>query len=407
MMFWEIVKSAFTSLKASKMRSFLTMLGIIIGISSVMSMWSIGKGGQEGITGDLKKNGYGKFILTVDSNHAKFRYKYLFDKNSVKELKEEQLFQGVSAYVEDFFGIQMKREKARLRLQMSTLDLEQMDPVEILEGRNFLSFEYSPQEYVITIDHLTARELFGTEEKAIGQEVEISKRRGGSNVAYRVIGVYRNPLESFLKVMKSPFKPHFARIPYENYNAVFDGASGVFPEILIEVKRPEHLGEEMELAKKYLEEKNEIEGIYLTETVASNTESFDKVLSTLNIFVTFASAISLFVGGIGVMNIMLVTVMERTKEIGIRKSLGASNRDILVQFLIEAVILTLLGGLIGLLFGFLISFAAGKVLGIVPLYSLPAIFISLLVSVSIGIIFGVSPARKAAKLNPIDALRTE
>lgn len=161
------------------------------------------------------------------------------------------------------------------------------------------------------------------------------------------------------------------------------------------------------MRKKYLEEKNEIEGIYLTETVASNTESFDKVLSTLNIFVTFASAISLFVGGIGVMNIMLVTVMERTKEIGIRKSLGASNRDVLVQFLIEAVILTLLGGLIGLLFGFLISFTAGKVLGIVPLYSLPAIFISLLVSVSIGIIFGVSPARKAAKLNPIDALRTE
>ena len=107
------------------------------------------------------------------------------------------------------------------------------------------------------------------------------------------------------------------------------------------------------------------------------------------------------------MNIMLVTVVERTKEIGIRKSLGATNRDILVQFLIESVILTVTGGIIGLCFGVLISFTAGKLLGIRPVYSLVSILLSLGVSISIGVVFGVSPARKAANLNPIDALRAE
>lgn len=407
MILWEIIKSAFITLKASKMRSFLTMLGIIIGISSVMSMWAIGRGGQEGITGDLKKNGYGKFTLTVDTNNDKFRYKYLFSLSTVKELEETGMFKGVSAQVEDFFGIKVQNEKERIILNMSTPQFEKMDSVDFVAGRNFLSFEYSPKEYVATIDNLTAETLFGSVEKALGNAIEISKKRQGVNIPYRIVGVFRNPLENFIRVLKTPFYPHFARIPYQNYNHVFDSGTGVFSELILEAKNPENMAESMDFAKKYLEQKNEIQDIYTTQTVASNTESFDKILSTLNIFVTFASAISLFVGGIGVMNIMLVTVVERTKEIGIRKSLGATNRDILVQFLIEAIILTVMGGIIGLIVGFLISFGAGKLLKIKPVYSFTAILVSLSVSIAIGVIFGVSPARKAAKLNPIDALRTE
>lgn len=407
MMLWEIIKSALITLKASKMRSFLTMLGIIIGISSVMSMWSIGRGGQEGITGDLKKNGYGKFILMVDNSNEKFRNKYLFSLDTVAELQKTEMFKTVAARAEDYFGIKVENKKERITLNMSTPAYEKLDPVEFMAGRNFLSFEYSPKEYVMTIDNLTAETLFGSVEKALGKVIQVSKKRQGANVSYRVIGVFRNPLESFIRLMRSPFYPHYGRISYQNYNHVFDKGTGLFPEMIIEARDPNNMGPAMDQGKKYLEKKNEVEDIYMTQTVASDTESFDKILSTLNIFVTFASAISLFVGGIGVMNIMLVTVIERTKEIGIRKSLGATNRDILIQFLIESVILTVTGGVIGLIFGFLISFGAGKALGIKPIYSMTAILLSLAVSTSIGIIFGVSPARKAANLNPIDALRAE
>ncbi|MCI5724325.1 FtsX-like permease family protein, partial [Fusobacterium sp.] len=141
--------------------------------------------------------------------------------------------------------------------------------------------------------------------------------------------------------------------------------------------------------------------------VSNDIESFDKILSTLSIFITLAASISLFVGGIGVMNIMLVTVVERTKEIGIRKALGAKNKDILKQFLFESVILTLLGGLIGILLGVTLALLGGMIVGIKPVFSIMSIIVSMSISVIVGVIFGVSPARKASKLNPIDALRSE
>jgi len=130
-------------------------------------------------------------------------------------------------------------------------------------------------------------------------------------------------------------------------------------------------------------------------------------LSQLNIFVSFVAAISLLVGGIGVMNIMLVSVIERTKEVGIRKAIGATNGDILVQFLMEAVILTGFGGIFGILFGVSLGVGIGSVFGIPPVFSPIYIFGSMFVSTVIGVVFGVTPARKAANLNPVDALRTE
>lgn len=407
MIFWEIIKSAFLTLKASKVRSFLTMLGIIIGISSVMSMWAIGRGAQEQMTGELKKSGYGKFILGVDNSNEKFRHKYFFNLQTVKDLQKAGIVKAVAPQVEDYVGIKIKEEKEGINLNMSTPEFDKIDTVEILAGRNFLSFEYSPKEFVMLLDNLTAESLFGSVQKALGKEVKISKKRQGANVSYRVVGVFKNPSEGFVRLTRDSFYPHFARISYQNYNYTFDKGTGTFTELLMEAKNPENMGKEMEEAKKYIEELNNISEIYTTKTVVSDTEPFDKILSTLNIFVTFASAISLFVGGIGVMNIMLVTVVERTKEIGIRKSLGATNQDILIQFLIESIILTVTGGVIGLILGFLISFGVGRVLGISPVYSMTAILLSLAVSSSIGIIFGVSPARKAANLNPIDALRAE
>ena len=167
------------------------------------------------------------------------------------------------------------------------------------------------------------------------------------------------------------------------------------------------MSEDMARAKEILEDITGVADLYEVGTLSDGASSFNSVLTTLNLFVTFVAGISLFVGGIGVMNIMLVSVIERTKEIGIRKAIGATNRDILIQFLMESIILTGCGGIIGIIFGVLLALLVGNFAGIPPVFSLFSILTSLAVSMGIGIVFGVAPAKKAAELNPVDALRSE
>ena len=146
---------------------------------------------------------------------------------------------------------------------------------------------------------------------------------------------------------------------------------------------------------------------YYIQDASEMVDSINSILSYVTLFISFVAGISLLVGGIGVMNIMMVTVTERTKEIGIRKSIGAKNKDIKIQFITEAVILTGMGGIAGLVLGVVFAFVIGRFAGITPVLSVSAVAMAVGISMAIGIIFGVTPANKAAKLDPIEALRFE
>mgnify|MGYP000152229589 FL=1 len=164
------------------------------------------------------------------------------------------------------------------------------------------------------------------------------------------------------------------------------------------------LGEEI-VAK--LDEIHETSEKYTCESTTAQLEAMNEVTGTVTLLISGVAAISLIVGGIGVMNIMMVTVTERTREIGIRKSIGARNRDIMFQFVVEAIILTFMGGILGILFGWGAGFLAGKLMGMEAVLSVKSVIIAVAISSAIGIIFGVYPARKAAKLDSIEALRYE
>ncbi len=407
MNFIESLKSAIQSLKGNKMRSFLTMLGIIIGISSVITMSAIGKGGQENITGNLKEGGYGKFTISVDKQDEEFRWKYPLDDSIIEKIRESGKFKAVSPKISSNFAVKIGERKEMMFLSVTTPDLEEIDKINIVNGRNILPFEYESGEKVITIDQLTARALFTNEKNAVGQTVELSQGRRGNDITYKIVGVYKNPLEQMIKIMGGRRIPRFVRMPLNTYDKLFDLQSGGYTSLIVEGKDPEKLAESMTDAKKLMADITGIEELYEVNAESNAAASFDNILSTLNIFVTFVAGISLFVGGIGVMNIMLVSVIERTKEIGIRKAIGATNGDIMIQFLMESIILTGLGGILGIIIGILLGLGIGFVVKIPPIFSTISIISSLIVSTVIGIVFGVTPAKKAAQLNPVDALRSE
>ena len=407
MNFIESLKSAIQSLKGNKMRSFLTMLGIIIGISSVITMSAIGKGGQENITGNLKEGGYGKFTISVDKQDEEFRWKYLLDDSIIEKIRESGKFKAVSPKISSNFAVKIGERKEMMFLSVTTPDFEEIDKINIVYGRNILPFEYESGEKVITIDQLTARALFTNEKNAVGQTVELSQGRRGNDITYKIVGVYKNPLEQMIKIMGGRRIPRFVRMPLNTYDKLFDLQSGGYTSLIVEGKDPEKLAESMTDAKKLMADITGIEELYEVNAESNAAASFDNILSTLNIFVTFVAGISLFVGGIGVMNIMLVSVIERTKEVGIRKAIGATNGDIMIQFLMESIILTGLGGILGIIIGILLGLGIGFVVKIPPIFSTISIISSLIVSTVIGIVFGVTPAKKAAQLNPVDALRSE
>lgn len=409
MNFLESLKSAIQSIKGNKMRSFLTMLGIIIGISSVITMSSIGKGGQESITGDLKEGGYGKFNITIDKTDENFRWKYLLNEDIVEKLQASNKFKAVSPKINSNFGIKIGESNRRqmVMFNATTPDYEEIDRVKILYGRNLLPFEYENSEKVITIDNITAKDLFGNARAALGQKLEIFKGRFGNPQTYKIVGVYQNPLEQMIKVMGGKRVPRFGRMPLPTSEKLYDSSQTGYTTIILESKTPEDMALSMTEARTLLETITSEAELYDINVENNGAASFDSILTTLNIFVTFVAGISLFVGGIGVMNIMLVSVVERTKEIGIRKAIGATDFDILSQFLMESIILTGIGGVLGIGFGVLLAVVIGYFIEITPVFSLVTILISLIVSMGIGIIFGVTPAKKAAKLNPVDALRAE
>lgn len=408
MSFFDILKGSLATLKTNKLRTLLTMLGIIIGISSVIAMWAIGDGGRDNILGDLKKIGYGKFTVTIDYKNENFKYSDYFTMQTVEMLKASNKFKGVATSIEDRFRLMKDKRPYFSFGTVSTEDYEKISPVTMISGRNFLPFEYESNERIITLDSMSAKKLFGDPKLALGQYLEISRDRKKAGHSYKVVGIFKSPYESFDKLFgEGDNFPVLFRIPYKAYAVSFNQDPDVFDTLIIEAKNGNELTEAMLEAKNILEFNKNSKNLYVTNALSSDIESFDKILSTLSLFVTLAASISLLVGGIGVMNIMLVTVVERTKEIGIRKALGAKNRDILKQFLFESIILTVLGGLAGIIIGVLFGILVGTVMGIKPIFSLTSIIVSLSISIIVGIIFGVSPARRAARLNPIDALRTE
>jgi len=402
MNFIEAIRSALQSLYGNKMRAMLTMLGIIIGISSVILMSGLGAGGQQSILGDLSSSGYGNFTISIDESSEDFRSRYLFNIEEIDLLKKNKKLQYVAPEIREMAVRKRGNKTDRFFLSATTKDYEEISPATYIEGRPFLNIEYQSNFPLAVIDEVSAKEFFP--EGAIGKTIELSPRKSKTKETFYIVGVFKNPSAKMASVFGGRWTPRYIRIPLKTADRFLKLDD--YNKLIVKSKDPENMETAMGRATSILE-RNSVEGLYDVQEAISSGGNLGNILKTMNIFVTAVASISLFVGGIGVMNIMLVSVTERIKEIGIRKAIGARNRDILTQFLIESVILSLIGGVLGILFGILSGLVVGKIIKLTPIFTPTIITVSALISTLIGLIFGVVPAKKAAGLDPIEALRSE
>jgi len=396
---FENFKMALSSVKANKMRAFLTMLGIIIGISSVMTITSIGNAVSDSLDEAFKGFGKNRIIVFINYANDDIDDSKLFSLEDIENIKEElgdlvSYFAPFNSYEKE---VKNGRRKAKISfVSADTTYIRDMTANKIIYGRNFKESDIKGRKNVVIVNRELATKLFGKED-VVGEHIETEIE--GTPRTFTIIGVYNKNKSIFDALTGSDSTQGF--IPYTLSTEDFYGLN-------IKINEEKDMKKGTEKIKKFLAKYKRVnDDVYSVESVEDQANQINGVMAGLSLGLGTIAAISLLVGGFGIMNIMLVSVTERTKEIGIRKSLGARRRDILTQFMVESAILSLSGGLIGIIIGFGISSLAGMFLPLNLRLNPIAVMIAVIFSLVVGIFFGLYPASKASKLDPIDALRYE
>lgn len=412
MSIFESISTAFSGIVGNKMRSILTMFGIIVGISSVIMIMSVGDGVKSAINDQFDSMGMDIVTLYTESEDDPIENTDFITNGDIEMLRGYKDITAISPvssiYATDAIEILGKDETKDVNIMGVNNEFFTMtDTLKILHGRFLLLQDIENEAESVVIDEDFAREVFGNAD-CLGSKLKINVY--GTSQTFTVVGVLKSSEGSMMGMMYNRPATIYAPNPLVQ-KLVF--SREVIARVRIKVSDKTRMKEISDNVIRLMELGHDNKDKY---TVSSNSDSMSQinlVVSIFTIFLTFVAGISLFVGGIGVMNIMLVSVTERTKEIGIRKSLGASENNIRFQFLIEAIVLTGVGGIIGMTMGYflgtLLAYLATMAMGmaITAYISLSSILVVAGISTFIGIVFGVYPAIKASRLDPIEALRFE
>lgn len=402
---WESLKIALLNLKHNKGRSALTMLGIIIGISSVVMIISIGNCVRNKINMELDNIGSGQVNLYLDGQKQKTAIAFIatdvdYMKERIPDLKGATIFnngRGIAAG---------PRGTIEAHVTGGMADLQYISGDPIIRGSYFTESDYLNANRVCVLTETGAKAMFGNTD-VVGMSFDLTLY--GITQELMIVGIRQDSASMFVNMGMGDYQYTDIQLPATVMAANFEYQLDYFYDILLIANSTNVSMDVARKAVKLLESKYNIRGEsqILVRSFADAREKYNTILNTISLFVSMVAAISFLVGGIGVTNIMLVSVTERTREIGIRKALGARTSSILIQFLAEASMITLTGGMIGIVSGYLGAVLVCGLAGLAPEIEAVTVLLITIFSSAIGIFCGIYPARKAAQLSPIAALRHE
>ena len=400
-----LIKVATQSILKNKMRTLLTMLGIIIGVGAVIVMVAIGQGAQSQIQDQINNLGTNMIVITPGASsqggvsRGAQSYNRLTVKDAEKIQRESLLVSAVSPVVFTRTQVIGGQGNWRTTINGVSTDYQIIRDWGLTYGRFFDQSEVRQMRKVCVLGHTVAENLFPGEDP-VGQQIQLR------NVPVQIIGV----LEPKGQTASGNDQDDVILAPYTTVQSRLSGWSRIF-QILASTSSPDDIAEAQDEIKVIMRESHNLSEWEDDDfTVRNQTDLADAAQGTTEVMTLLLAAIasiSLLVGGIGIMNIMLVSVTERTREIGIRMAIGARGRDVLTQFLVESIVMSVLGGLIGVGIGFAGASVLGQFTGWNTVISPETVMVALIFSAGVGIFFGFYPARKAAALNPIEALRYE
>lgn len=396
----EYIKSAIKQIIGNGYRTLMTMLGIIVGIAAVIAVVSLGNGMTEFVQSEL--NGIAGNYGSISVDTSKTSERITQDDIEYVQATVSDIY-GLSPNMGTWGKITGNRGTFEVSVNGGSESMEYMSSNGIIKGRYFTRQQVESGQRVCVMLRDDAKKIFGTEE-AIGMEVDLTI--WGKTATYKVVGLRDSMNRMYNFIMEG--QDYFAQveIPYTALGADFDYYMEDFNSVILFADQSV-LNTKVNEVKEILTNRHGLRGTKAISgySMADFSDELDKILGYATTFLLLVSVISLVVGGIGVMNIMLVSVTERTREIGIRKSIGAKTGAIMTQFLAEAAILTLIGGVIGIILGIILATIICSAIGFKVIVTPTSVLGAAFFSVVIGLFFGLYPARKAAKMKPIDALR--
>jgi putative ABC transport system permease protein len=406
----ESVRSAWHSLRANRMRSVLTMLGVIIGVGAVIALQSLGRGAQNAINSQIESMGTNLLFIQpgstsqegVRSAVGSAATLTLDDALAIADSANCPSVAAVAPEVDAFAQVVARGQNINVRVTGTTPDYEPVRNSPVESGDFVQQNQVDGVSAVAVLGSQAALDLFSGDDP-IGQTVYVNR------VPFRVIGVMRSKggggFQSPDSSVIVPITSALSRLT----GARFSRGGRTVSSINVQVVDKKLMDQATQEIAALLRERHRVvyEDDFQIQSQQDIVQSATQITGIMTLFLSAIAGISLLVGGIGIMNIMLVSVTERTREIGIRKSIGAKSRDIMWQFLIEAIVLSEIGGVIGILLGLGIGKLVEVVSPVPAAVTVWTVFVGLIFCSTVGLIFGVYPASKAARMNPIVALRHE